>query len=53
MIVPAGRTGAGDGAVDAVYDCEPVETFFIQTPPTTEVPCGILAKLMVNGPTSE
>ena len=37
-VVPAGRTGAGDAAVEAVYDCPPVETFFTQTAPVAEVP---------------
>lgn len=38
-VVPAGRAGGGLAAVEAVYDCPPVETFFTQTPPVAAAPC--------------
>ena len=38
IAVPVGRTGAGEAAVEAVYDCPPVETFFTQTAPVDAVP---------------
>jgi hypothetical protein len=48
-VVPAGNTGVGVAAVEAVYDCPPVETFCTQTAPVEVVPCCILPKLIADG----